>query len=182
MNSKRIAGLVAVAVLSSGVGTVTLAQTNSAACDGNADFCLVDDYGTVFSLWRGAESVPDGVGSFYGYADVSPSIFPPEGLLCPVNGDFVVTGSQGNLEFVTMGIFSNCSCDESGTPAKRTALLTLDTNFQPAIVLEGNIMTAHSLRCDGSIEMFRGGQIGPAPTTTIFAPSSTPEFETLITP
>jgi hypothetical protein len=183
MKLQRIAGLFAAAGFA--LTAAGFAQAgNEGVCDNEADYCLVDDFGTVFNLWVSSSTPPNGVsaGDFIGYADVDPSIFPPDGLLCPITGDFVVVGSLGSEQYVNVGITSNCSCDENGTPAKRTMLLTLNTSTTPPTVLDNALMTAHSFRCDGSIDMFRGAEVGPAPTSTIFAPTTTPDFETLLTP
>jgi hypothetical protein len=177
MKGKRIRSLIVAA------STIVAAPAFAATpgdCDATADYCLVDDFGTVFNLWLEPDTtIPSPRdGGFVGYADVSDAIFPPDGLLCPVSGSYTQVGSAGNEEYWNAVINSGCSCDEDGNPAKRVVLLTLDTSETPARVVDGNLMTAHADRCDGSTDVLRGSLIGTnrPPTTTDFTPTTTPDF------
>jgi hypothetical protein len=177
MNKSRFVGLVAAASVAAGiVSTGSAVAASPGECAPSADICLVDDFGSVFSLWLEADTeTPSPLdGSFVGLADVSPEIFPDDGLLCPVTGSYTQVGSAGAETYWNVAIDSNCSCDEGGNPAKRVVLMTLD-NGQ---VVDGNLMTVHSLRCSGQIEMFRNSRIGAYPTDTDFAPDTSPDWLT----
>lgn len=183
MKLNIVAGLATSAVLMLGAGNA------SAVCSGDA--CLVDDFGTVITVYFDDEAGQGwagfNIGTFVGYLESPPGFGDPANpIVCPLSGEYVVIDdgvSVPDVKDMRAGLFSNCWCGEGGNPAKRAMALTYD-KLSNEVEVDESLSSAHAFRCDGQIEVFDQFNIGtPAVFPSSFSsatstPSSTPEFVT----